>query len=224
MKVNLLYKLGIKKLDDDSFLEIIKKVGPKDIDILCSINKDFNERCKRYNKYICKYALKNIGMYHLEAFDPCEIFKFIKKADPNFDNIYLLYAHSILQNRHDYVDLLNKNTDIKYEEAEEIGQWIHDILDSYLPIDLNKDWEFKIGSDKFDFRQFIINEKAVMSAIKNNKQDDVFEMLEYLQSENLPIHHEYDWYLNAAKSNPELYNKLKEYYADIDIYSDDDDY
>jgi hypothetical protein len=224
MKINPLYKLGIKKLNDDEFLEIIKNIGPKDIDVLCSINKDFKERCNKYNKYICKYGLKNIGFKNLEDLDPCEIFKFIRKSNPSFDNIYLLYAHSILQNKSDYIDLLNKNSDVKYEEAEEIGDWISEVIDEYLPIDINRTWRFKIGSDEFDFRNYIFGSKTIISAIKENKQDDVFEMLEYLQSENLPIHHEYDWYMEAAKPNKELYNKLKQYYADIDIYSDDDDY
>ena len=79
MKINPLYKLGLKKLDDDSFLEIIKNVRPKDISTLCAVNKDFAERCKKYNKHICRSVLKNLGFKDVGSIDPCELYKFIKK-------------------------------------------------------------------------------------------------------------------------------------------------
>jgi len=214
-----------EKLDNDTFLEIIKYVGGKDIDILCNTNKAFREKCRIHKKYICKNVLNIYGLKDIGKEDACELYKFMKKSDPSFENIYFLYAHAILQDKSSYIDIFNKNTDISYEEAENIGEWITDIIDEYLPININRNWIYKIGSDNIDFKPYIFQYKTVISAIKNNKQNDVFDMLNYM-SEELSIGSEFPLYLEAARKsgNKELYNKLKLYETDLDRSEYDSDF
>jgi len=205
-------------MNDDTFLEVIKHVGPKDIDALCISNKEFKEKCKVYKNLICKNVLQNFGIKDFKNVDPCELYRFMKKANPNFDNLYLFFAHAIMQNKPDYIDILNKRFDVQSDEAEDVGEWLSDVYKEYLPIDTSRSWTFKVGSEDYDFTRFVFREDSILAAIKNNKQDDVFKMLDFLQEEAIPIHHEYNTYIKAAKSNRELYNKLKQYFEDIDIY------